>query len=207
LRPVGAPERGPARGPATFKQIAKIRPWSGLIRRTTKEWATLAIRLRDRPLTGRGGRQSPSAGQTATYNGPANGPAHKFTPAKDSKALTAPLRNFLRSSFEPATIWSRRRGDWNGRRRLRLGLDEAQNPRKRNESFAKAKRTISHAWSQAIRIISREITPFREIVCIHELNRLFVSSLSQPARVDPKSQTQRIVKRSARGLLHIAVPL
>jgi len=59
---------GPARRPIAFKQIVKIRPWSGLIRQTTKEGTTLANHLRATAFDGpRPRRKSPSAGQTGGY--------------------------------------------------------------------------------------------------------------------------------------------
>ena len=125
------PRPGPRENPSPYKQVAKIRPWSGLIRPNdegldkVRHWSPRNLRL---PLAGRGVGEIPRPRASASLSRRRTARAHKFTLANDSKAFAAPLRNFSRPLLSDRPQSGLRRSkDGNGR--LAICIEPQRSPK------------------------------------------------------------------------------
>ena len=191
-RPVGAPDRGPARRPGTFKQIAKI---STVVRPDS-----LTLEGGDRPeeLV----RAPPSSGPRSSQSDRRIGLAQVYARQGFQGLSTSFAQLFAVQLFKPATIWRRRRRDWNGRGRLRFGPRRAQNPRKRTESFAWRNERFRIAGRKSLESLPAKSRRFARSFVFNNLTgfsfRLF-RGLRSPT---PKAQLQPIVKRRSGSASH-----
>jgi hypothetical protein len=130
----------------------------------------------------------------------ASGP-HKFTRAKDLRALAPRLRNFLRSDFS-----NRRRSRAGGAGIGMVGGDcasgRAQNPRKRIESFAWRNERFLTAGRKSLESLPTKLLRFARSFVFNNLTGFSFRHLSACPLPTPKAQLRPIVKRRSGSASH-----
>jgi hypothetical protein len=137
----------------------------------------------------------PSSGPRSFQPDGASGPAQVYARQGFQGLSISCAQLFAVQRFKRATIWSRRRRDWNGKGDCASGLDEAQSRRKRTESFAWRNERFRIAGRKSLESLPAKSRRFARSFVFNNLTGFSFRHLRARPLPTPKAQLQPIVKR------------